>query len=259
MWAVAARSRQASGRGSGGSGVLLPLLATRARRDRPRFGRCGRRRARTRRRGPRSVGAGVGHGRGEHPRGAHAPSDGRGLRRPAPLDAPWSYGRRAGRHPRRAAVRCRCGHRAHLRGRDGGSRRPARPCPRIRARRSATPSARPAKTRRRSCDPPPPWLAWTSAARTTFAQAAGASPGDGGALLPGLAIGDETSSAAAARRGDDDLVPQPSDGRLRSELRARHRARVPPRPGQGSGGARASRWRARPCSRSWRWSDRARA
>lgn len=42
-------------------------------------------------------------------------------------------------------------------------------------------------------EPPPPWLAWTSAARSAFAEAAGASPGDGGALLPGLAIGDETS------------------------------------------------------------------
>lgn len=41
--------------------------------------------------------------------------------------------------------------------------------------------------------PPPVWLAWTATARTTFAAAAGATPGDGGALLPGLAIGDETS------------------------------------------------------------------
>ena len=40
--------------------------------------------------------------------------------------------------------------------------------------------------------PPPPWLAWAAAARTVFALAAGETPGDGGALLPGLAIGDET-------------------------------------------------------------------
>ncbi len=40
---------------------------------------------------------------------------------------------------------------------------------------------------------PPPWLAWAAAVRTAFANAAARTPGDGGALLPGLAIGDETS------------------------------------------------------------------
>lgn len=41
--------------------------------------------------------------------------------------------------------------------------------------------------------PPPPWLRWAAVARETFALAAAATPGDGGALLPGLAIGDETA------------------------------------------------------------------
>lgn len=41
--------------------------------------------------------------------------------------------------------------------------------------------------------PPPPWLAWTAEVRTAFAVAAANTPGDGGALLPGLAIGDETT------------------------------------------------------------------
>jgi competence protein ComEC len=41
--------------------------------------------------------------------------------------------------------------------------------------------------------PPPPWLAWTVGLRSAFAAAAGDTPGDGGALLPGLAIGDETA------------------------------------------------------------------
>ena len=42
----------------------------------------------------------------------------------------------------------------------------------------------------RSVAPPPPWLAWTVGLRTGFAEAAGALGGDGGALVPGLAIGD---------------------------------------------------------------------
>ncbi len=48
-------------------------------------------------------------------------------------------------------------------------------------------------------DPPRPvssapvWLAWTQPVRSAFAHAAAAMPGDGGLLLPGLAIGDESS------------------------------------------------------------------
>lgn len=40
---------------------------------------------------------------------------------------------------------------------------------------------------------PPPWLSWAAAVRRDFATAAAATSGDGGALLPGLAIGDETA------------------------------------------------------------------
>lgn len=40
---------------------------------------------------------------------------------------------------------------------------------------------------------PPPWLAWAGTVRLTFAEAAALTPGDGGMLLPGLAIGDETA------------------------------------------------------------------
>jgi competence protein ComEC len=40
---------------------------------------------------------------------------------------------------------------------------------------------------------PPPWSAWTTGVRERFAQAAATTPGDGGALLPGLAIGDEAA------------------------------------------------------------------
>ncbi|NUU05306.1 MBL fold metallo-hydrolase [Leifsonia sp. C5G2] len=40
---------------------------------------------------------------------------------------------------------------------------------------------------------PPPWLAWAAEPRAGFAQAATVLPGDGGTLLPGLAIGDETA------------------------------------------------------------------
>lgn len=45
----------------------------------------------------------------------------------------------------------------------------------------------------RSVVPPPPWLAWTVGLRTGFAEAAGALGGDGGALVPGLAIGDTSA------------------------------------------------------------------
>jgi competence protein ComEC len=38
--------------------------------------------------------------------------------------------------------------------------------------------------------PPPPWLDWANELRATFRAAAAQLPGDGGALLPGLAIGD---------------------------------------------------------------------
>nr|WP_082518797.1 ComEC/Rec2 family competence protein [Leifsonia sp. Leaf336] len=40
---------------------------------------------------------------------------------------------------------------------------------------------------------PPFWLAWAAPVRNAFAAAAAATPGDGGDLLPGLAIGDETA------------------------------------------------------------------
>lgn len=43
---------------------------------------------------------------------------------------------------------------------------------------------------------PPPWLAWAAPVRDAFASAAGRTPGDGGDLLPGLAIGDETAVTA---------------------------------------------------------------
>lgn len=43
----------------------------------------------------------------------------------------------------------------------------------------------------------PPWLAWTGPLRDGFARAAATTPGDGGALLPGLAIGDETGVDAS--------------------------------------------------------------
>ncbi|MEF3404968.1 ComEC/Rec2 family competence protein [Agromyces sp. CCNWLW203] len=45
----------------------------------------------------------------------------------------------------------------------------------------------------RSIESPPPWLAWTVGLRTGFADAAGALGGDGGALVPGLAIGDTSA------------------------------------------------------------------
>lgn len=40
---------------------------------------------------------------------------------------------------------------------------------------------------------PPPWLAWAAVLRTGFARAAAGLPGDGGALVPGLAIGDTSA------------------------------------------------------------------
>ncbi len=46
-------------------------------------------------------------------------------------------------------------------------------------------------------DPPPFWLSWASPVRQAFADAAARTPGDGGALLPGLAIGDETAVPVA--------------------------------------------------------------
>ncbi|SIN78042.1 ComEC/Rec2 family competence protein [Agromyces cerinus] len=45
----------------------------------------------------------------------------------------------------------------------------------------------------RSVTLPPPWLAWTVGLRTGFAETAGALGGDGGALVPGLAIGDTSA------------------------------------------------------------------
>jgi competence protein ComEC len=41
-------------------------------------------------------------------------------------------------------------------------------------------------------EPPPPWFAWTSPLREGLSRAAAHTPGDGGALLPGLSIGDVT-------------------------------------------------------------------
>ncbi|WP_233265431.1 ComEC/Rec2 family competence protein [Leifsonia sp. AG29] len=49
-------------------------------------------------------------------------------------------------------------------------------------------------------EPPPWWLAWAVPVRAAFAEAASRTPGDGGDLLPGLAIGDET---AVSRSLDD--------------------------------------------------------
>ncbi|ANJ27238.1 hypothetical protein ATC03_11395 [Agromyces aureus] len=43
---------------------------------------------------------------------------------------------------------------------------------------------------------PPPWLAWASELRRGFAGAAAALDGDGGALVPGLAIGDTSAVGA---------------------------------------------------------------
>ncbi len=40
---------------------------------------------------------------------------------------------------------------------------------------------------------PPPWLGWTAGLRTGFADAAASLGGDGGALVPGLAIGDTSA------------------------------------------------------------------
>lgn len=54
----------------------------------------------------------------------------------------------------------------------------------VRAARDARPAVH---------DPPPAWLAWAAELRAGFARAAAALPGEGGRLLPGLAIGDETA------------------------------------------------------------------
>jgi competence protein ComEC len=45
-------------------------------------------------------------------------------------------------------------------------------------------------------EPAPWWLGWANGLRADFAEAAGALPGDGGGLLPGLAIGDTTGVTA---------------------------------------------------------------
>ncbi|MGW9167076.1 ComEC/Rec2 family competence protein [Agromyces sp. NPDC055658] len=50
-------------------------------------------------------------------------------------------------------------------------------------------------------EPPPPWLAWSGELRTRFADAASRLDGDGGSLVPGLAIGD--TSAVGAELDDD--------------------------------------------------------
>ncbi|RDV44856.1 ComEC/Rec2 family competence protein, partial [Leifsonia sp. ku-ls] len=54
----------------------------------------------------------------------------------------------------------------------------------VRSARDGTPTV---------AEPPPPLLGWAASLREGFAHAAAALPGDGGRLLPGLAIGDETS------------------------------------------------------------------
>ncbi|GAB3577725.1 hypothetical protein GCM10027406_12690 [Leifsonia lichenia] len=46
-------------------------------------------------------------------------------------------------------------------------------------------------------DDPPWWLGWTEQVRERFAAAAATTPGHGGALLPGLAIGDESAVPSA--------------------------------------------------------------
>jgi competence protein ComEC len=48
----------------------------------------------------------------------------------------------------------------------------------------------------RATRPPPLWLAWADGLRARFGAAAARLPGDGGALLPGLAIGDESQVPA---------------------------------------------------------------
>lgn len=44
---------------------------------------------------------------------------------------------------------------------------------------------------------PPFWMSWAAPVRAAFADAAARTPGDGGALLPGLAIGDEAAVPAS--------------------------------------------------------------
>ena len=48
---------------------------------------------------------------------------------------------------------------------------------------------------------PPAWLAWSVGLRAGFARASSALPGDGGALLPGLALGD-VSAVSPQLNGD---------------------------------------------------------
>ncbi|UAJ81522.1 ComEC/Rec2 family competence protein [Leifsonia sp. ZF2019] len=50
-----------------------------------------------------------------------------------------------------------------------------------------------ASTAPREVERAPAWLSWTAPVREAFATAARTMPGDGGALLPGLAIGDESA------------------------------------------------------------------
>lgn len=66
------------------------------------------------------------------------------------------------------------------------------------ARASPEPSAEAAAYRLRAqsvpeIEPPPAWLAWSGGLRTGFADAAARLDGDGGALVPGLAIGDTSA------------------------------------------------------------------
>ena len=77
-------------------------------------------------------------------------------------------------------------------------------------------------------DPPPAWLAWAAAARTTFAEAAAGSPGVGGRAASGAGDRRRDLDVARARPGDDRIVPQPPHGRLGSQLRPGHRPDVPP-------------------------------
>lgn len=68
----------------------------------------------------------------------------------------------------------------------------------FRARASPEPASEAAAYRLRAqsevdVTPPPAWLAWSAGLRTGFADAAARLGGDGGALVPGLAIGDTSA------------------------------------------------------------------
>ena len=62
--------------------------------------------------------------------------------------------------------------------------------------------------------------------RTGLARRAAGLPGDGGALLPGLSIGDTSRVGRLARPGDEGRLAQPPHRGLRRELRRRDRRRA---------------------------------